>query len=227
MLVFVDYEHPAARSNGAGTKMLAARTWITYRLEDLSGQPTMLVRWNRVTAELLSKIGASALFISGNSADPDDYDESELAPLLQLVRESELPVFGFCGGWQLIARAFDAPVVLLDVGDEAPETDVLKRTPTGRAFEFGYHPVEMQGEHPLFAGLEASPVFRHAHGLHVPSLPPGFRGYASTPLTPVQLAINDERRVVGTQFHPEYWTDEAPAGKVLIENFMRWADLLA
>jgi gamma-glutamyl-gamma-aminobutyrate hydrolase PuuD len=33
--------------------------------------------------------------------------------------------------------------------------------------------------------------------------------------------------IVGTQFHPEYWTDEHPAGKILIENFCRWAGLIS
>ena len=32
--------------------------------------------------------------------------------------------------------------------------------------------------------------------------------------------------MIGTQFHPEYWTDEHPAGKTLITNFMQWADLI-
>jgi len=186
----------------------------------------MLIRWDRIDAGLLERIGATGLFISGNSADPDEYDEAEVAPLLSIVRDGKLPVFGFCGGWQLIARALEAPVVLLDVEKGAPETDVLKRTPTGRAFEFGYHPVDVAGDHPLLTGWTESPVFRHAHGLHVPELPTGFTCFASTPLTPVQLAVNDERRMVGTQFHPEYWTDEHPAGRTLIGNFMQWAGLI-
>jgi len=32
--------------------------------------------------------------------------------------------------------------------------------------------------------------------------------------------------MVGTQFHPEYATDEHPAGRLLIENFMKWSDLI-
>jgi gamma-glutamyl-gamma-aminobutyrate hydrolase PuuD len=31
--------------------------------------------------------------------------------------------------------------------------------------------------------------------------------------------------MVGTQFHPEYWTDEHPAGRTLIANFLTWAGL--
>ena len=38
--------------------------------------------------------------------------------------------------------------------------------------------------------------------------------------------IDDERHMVGTQFHPEYWTDEHPMGEQLIANFMRWVGLI-
>ena len=38
VIVFVDYEHEQAHSKPWGERLLAARTWITYRLEDLSGQ---------------------------------------------------------------------------------------------------------------------------------------------------------------------------------------------
>ena len=48
---------------------------------------------------------------------------------------------------------------------------------------------------------------------------------ASTRATPVQLAVHEERRIVGAQFHPEYWNDEHPDGRTLIANFLRWAGI--
>ncbi len=56
--------------------------------------------------------------------------------------------------------------------------------------------------------------------------PEGFTTLASTPVTAVQMAVDDDRRMVGTQFHPEYYTDEHPAGRVMIENFLRWAEIV-
>ena len=38
--------------------------------------------------------------------------------------------------------------------------------------------------------------------------------------------VDDEHRIVGTQFHPEYATEEHPAGDILIRNFMEWAGLI-
>lgn len=227
MLAFVDYEHADRYTTEGGDRILAARTRITYRLEDLSGQHCMLVRYDRVTPELFAKLGVTGLFISGNGTDLDRYDPADLEPLAEIVRKAEIPAFGFCGGFQFIAQALGARVVPIDASliDSVAADDRLIEMPKGRPFEFGYHPVEVVEGHDLLASSGDAPVYRHAHGLHVPELPDGFTLHASTDATPVQLAIDDDRRIVGTQFHPEYWTDEHPAGKTLIANFMTWAGL--
>lgn len=226
MIIFVDFEHADRYKTPEGDKILAARTRITYRLEDLSGQHCMLVRYDRITPELLELVGATALFISGNSIDIENYDETALTPLIEIVRTTDLPMFGFCGGFQLISHALGSPVVPLGLPDDTAESETVKKGPGGRFFEFGYFPIDTEGTHLLLDGWTDAPTFRHAHGLHVPQPPAGFEVYGSTDVTAVQIAINDERRVIGTQFHPEYWTDEHPAGKTLIENFLRWADLV-
>lgn len=225
MIVFVDYEHADRYKDGKGTSVQAARTWISYRLEDLSGMPCLLVRWNRITAALLEQIDAKAIFISGNSADPALYEPAGLAALYGIVTTTGLPMFGFCGGLQCIAHALGSELHLLDVDPATAETDGLKKWPNGNFAEVGYQPIEIVGQHPILDGLGDAPVFRHAHGLHVPDPPAGFDILARSEITPVQLVVNDERRIVGTQFHPEYWTEEHPAGKTLIANFLRWADI--
>jgi GMP synthase (glutamine-hydrolysing) len=226
MLIFVDYEHAERYKDGNGSNIQAARTWIGYRLEDLSDLPCLLVRWNKITPELLKQVDAKAIFISGNGADPSLYGADELEPLYEIIRTSGLPIFGFCGGFQCFAQAFGSELKLIDVADDAEETEILKKWPNGYFGEIGYHPIELTGEHALLDGLGEAPVFRHAHGLHIPDPPAGFQVLARTEITPVQLAVNDELRIIGTQFHPEYWTDEHPAGRTLIENFIRWANII-
>jgi len=226
MIVFVDYEHANRYKDGGGSNIQAARTWISYRLEDLADMPCLLVRWDRITAELLDKVEAKAIFISGNGSDPALYDPADLKPLFDIIRTSGLPVFGFCGGLQCMALALGAELELLDVPDDAEESDRLKKWPNGYWGEVGYFEIELLDEHPLLDGLGQAPIFRHAHGLHVPNLPAGFKALARTDVTPVQIAVDDERRMIGTQFHPEYWTDEHPAGQRLIENFLRWAQVI-
>ena len=230
MLIFVDYEHADAHGDEFGERMLAARTRITYRLEDLAGSPCHLVRYDRIDVALLDRLGATAIFISGNSRDPSSYEPERLDPIHAIVRQTPLPVVGFCGGFQLIAQALGAPVVPLDA-DRVAETDpTIVTLGDGRPFEYGYHPIDVADgadRHPLLTDLGEHPVFRHAHGLHVPGPPAGFETLASTASTPVQLAVHDERRIVGTQFHPEYWTDEHPDGRSLVENFLDWSGLRA
>jgi GMP synthase-like glutamine amidotransferase len=226
MIVFIDYERADGYEREYGRTMLAGRTRITYRLEDLAGTHCHLVRYDRVDQALLDKIGATAIFISGNSFAPDDYDPQALEPIHTILRETELPVFGFCGGFQLIAQALGAAVVALPPPDEHHADPSLVTTKDGRPFEYGYYPIELSVEgsdHPLLSGLGDQPTFRHAHGLHVPVLPDGFTNLASTTATPIQMAVHNERQIVGTQFHPEYWTDEHADGRTVIANFLSWS----
>jgi GMP synthase-like glutamine amidotransferase len=100
-----------------------------------------------------------------------------LKPIHAIVRETELPVFGFCGGFQLIAQALGVNAVALSVPDDPSKDPPLVMAKDGQPFEFGYHPVELSVEnstHPLLSGLGRQPIFRHAHGLHVPELPGKF-----------------------------------------------------
>lgn len=226
MIVFVDYEHADRYKDGGGTNIQAARTWISYRLEDLSSMPCLLVRWDHITPELLNKVDAKAIFISGNGSDPSLYDTNDLEPLYDIIRNSGLPIFGFCGGFQCLSQALGAEMKLLDIDPAAEETDILKKWPNGYFGEVGYNPIELLGDHLVLKDLGDAPIFRHAHGLHIPEPPAGFETLARTEVTPVQLAVNDERLIVGTQFHPEYWTDDHPAGKTLITNFLQWAEII-
>ena len=227
MIVFVDYEHVRAHSSKWGEKLLAARTRITYRLEDLADQHCMLVRYDRVSHELLERLGATAIFISGNGTDPSMYDEASLAPLREIVRARELPMFGLCGGFQFIAETLGAAVVPLEVDHDGADAGEATDGRVGPV-EFGYlpvdvFPVDVTERHPVLDGLGDQPVFRHAHSLHVPDPPAGFDVLASTDITPVQIVVNNKDRIVGTQFHPEYWTDEHPEGQTMISNFLRWS----
>ncbi len=67
---------------------------------------------------------------------------------------------------------------------------------------------------------------RKAHSWEIKAVPAGFKSYATTDMTPIQLIIHDELPIIGTQFHPEYYTDEHPAGRFLIENFFRYSGII-
>jgi len=224
VILFVDYEHERGRSQPWGEKVQAARTWITYRLEDIAGTPCHLVRYDRVNAELLERLGARAMFISGNGTDPRHYEPTSLDGLHGLISEAAIPIFGFCGGFQCIAQALGTELTPIEVDSTTPP-ELLLPFGEDRMGEAGYHPIDLVADHPMLDGLDPRPVMRHAHYLQVPTPPEGFHCLASTSITSVQMAVDDERRMVGTQFHPEYYTAEHSSGRRLIENFLRWADI--
>lgn len=225
MIVFIDNEHEKGYESPWGERLMAARVRIKYRLEDMTNQPCLIVRYNKVTVELLHHYAVKAIFISGSGTDPDQYDRAEQAGMFAALRTKAWPTFGFCGGMQAMAESYGVAVErigALGPDDEDPNPNFAP----GFKKEFGYAPIELLKEHPLFDGLGAAPIFRHAHSWEVKTVPDGFDLYASTTTTPVQLIIHNDLPIVGTQFHPEYWTDEHPAGARLIENFCRWAGVI-
>ena len=223
MIVFIDNEHESGYQKPWAEKLMAARVRIKYRLEDLAGDTCLIIRYNKVTPELLKTIKARAIFISGNSANPDDYDPNEQAGLKAALTEQRLPTFGFCGGHQVMAETYGANLAPIGPLDE-PEEEITFAP--GLKKEMGYKPVQLLEAHPLLEGLDPSPVFRHAHSWEIKNLPDGFMNLAATETTHLQMMVHQSLPLVGTQFHPEYYTDEYPAGRTLIENFMKWSGLI-
>ncbi len=64
-------------------------------------------------------------------------------------------------------------------------------------------------------------------GTHTGFMFPNFRAefvnLASTPATPIQMAVHNERPMAGAQFHPEYRTEEHSDGRTVIANFLAWS----
>ena len=224
MIVLIDNEHASGYDKPWGEKIMAARVRIKYRLEDMANTPCLIIRYDRVTPELLREVGAKALFISGNSAAPSDYSEAEQAGLRAALREQALPTFGFCGGFQVMAETYGARLEPIGPSEADADQDEDSFAP-GMKKEVGYLPVTLKGNHPLLTSLGDAPVFRHAHAWEIKDVPAGFKVYAATEVSPIQMIVHDTLPLMGTQFHPEYYTDEHPAGRTLIENFLAWSGL--
>jgi GMP synthase-like glutamine amidotransferase len=224
MILLVDYEHASSRETEWGREIMRLRTELTYKLEDLAHDYCMLVRYDRVSDDLLRMTDPTAIFISGNGTDPARYTDVELAPIEGVIRAQEYPIMGFCGGFQLMASALG--VELQPMG--AVRDDVTEADAAGSPFasasvtEVGWLPVDLDGAHEILAGLGDAPVMRHAHMFEIAETPAGFARIARTDLCEEQMFVNDASKAVGTQFHPESWTDEHPAGGRLISNFLDW-----
>lgn len=224
MILYVDNEHASTYERLETDWLMAARTRITYRLGDLTDDVCLLARYRDVTPELIERHGIRAMFISGHGAAPEVYDEAEREGMRAIVRAGDLPVFGLCGGLQFIASTLGVEPVRMGRLPDGIEDPHPQYQP-GWITELGYEPVAVTAEHPLTEGLGDAPVFRHAHSFHLPALPDGFVTLAETAPCPIQLAVHETLPLAGAQFHPEYWTDQAPAGERLLANFCRWAEV--
>ncbi len=209
MILFIDSEPASGRKEAVRDRIDAARTRLTYRLEDLLDHPVHLARYSHLTAELFNQIEVEAAFISGNTVAPSEYG-AEADLLFGLLRDAPFPIFGFCGGHQLIALAHGiAPTPITMDGEPVVER--------------GYLPVNPVENHSLLEAMGSDPIVRHYHSWEVPVLPPGFTNLASTDMCEIQMMVDERSKVVGTQFHPEYWTEDHPAGRSLITEFLSWA----
>ncbi|MCC6602302.1 MAG: hypothetical protein IT327_03770 [Anaerolineae bacterium] len=225
MLILVDNERADAYLQPWGERIMAARVRIKYRLEDMTGTPCLIVRYDQVTPTRLEAVGATAVFISGNSANPDDYSHAEVAGLHRVITSLRWPLFGFCGGFETLAEAFGAavaPIGPLPDDEPDPNPDFA----AGMKKELGYRPVQITRSHPLLVGLGEAPIMRQAHSWELKEVPVGFENYGETAVSPLQIIIHQQLPIIGTQFHPEYYTDEHPAGYTLIRNFCQQAGLI-
>ncbi|MCB0033478.1 MAG: gamma-glutamyl-gamma-aminobutyrate hydrolase family protein [Anaerolineales bacterium] len=226
MILFVDNEHKLGYEKPWGEMLQAARTRIKYRLEDITGDICLMVRYPHATPELVAKYEIRAVFISGNSTDHTLYEENDKVGIRTILREKKLPVFGFCGGFQLMGETYGVPLERIGPLDPGEEDPFPEGSAPGMKKEFGYAPVNLVKQHPILTGIEAAPIVRHAHSWELKAVPEGFDVYACTQTTPIQMIIHRELPLVGTQFHPEYYTDEHPAGRIMIENFCQVAGLI-
>ncbi len=224
MILYVDHEHEMGRTAAWGTKIMAGRMKVKYRVEEITGEACLIAHYPKVNPAFLRKWGVKAVLISGSGTDPEHYAEADLAGLHAVYHAGEWPVLALCGGWQFMAHAFGAditPLGPLPPGAPPLEDEVIFRT--GMKQEFGFKPVRIIEPHPLFEDLPETPVFWHAHYMEIKTLPPNFRCFAETDLCRVQMAAHTTLPLYGTQFHPEHYDNMCPDGRRVLENFVRLA----
>jgi GMP synthase (glutamine-hydrolysing) len=230
MIILVDLEHARLQQDdpGRGAASLANRLRIQYRLEDLSGDVCLTMRYHQVTPVRLAALPVRALLVSGNATEFAHYSAESLAGLRSVLRSAAYPTLAFCGGCQILAESYGATIG--PIGALPPDTDdddAQHPLAPGMIQERGFLPVRVIQPHPLFAGLGEQPIFLESHYWEVKAPPPGFAVYAATAKCAIQMLAHSAYPLYATQFHPEYYDEEHPDGRRLIENFFRLAGVLA
>ena len=171
-------------------------------------EPFHAVSLNRVKA-----LRPSHIILSGQSHPWDSYTPDSLAGVFEVIKKASLPVLGVCGGHQQMALAFGAPVGLMERLEPGEGYEGAKR-------ERGYFPVETDGKG-IFKDLPTEITVWHSHCDEVKTLPKGFRRTAANETCPIQAMEHSERPLFGVQFHPELFDEEHPAGRKILENFLK------
>ena len=94
--------------------------------------------------------------------------------------------------------------------------------PAGQATR-GYRPIDVADDSDLLAGLAPRFDAYQSHEDEVIRVPAGVRVLASSDACAVEALAVEDRPWWGTQFHPEEWDDEHPAGRAIIERFVELA----
>jgi GMP synthase (glutamine-hydrolysing) len=154
--------------------------------------------------EALSKIKElkpNGIILSGG---PSSVYDKEAPHIDKSLFELGLPVLGICYGWQLMAHA---------LGGEIKNTTK----------EYGPETIHIQNSKGILSGLPKSEFMVFvSHGDSVISLPKGFENLAITEKVKYTAVENSERKLYGTQFHPEAAHTEY--GLEILRNFAEICD---
>jgi len=136
--------------------------------------------------------------------EPAPFTEAALS-LIRDFQGTGAAQMGICYGCQLVCLAF--------CGKES-----VRRSPLG--LEVGWEAVELTGEGPRVFGTTSREIVWQSHFDEVVALPRGSLVVARGDHTNIQAFVNEELKLFGTQFHPEFDREDGN------EQFLRERKLL-
>lgn len=169
--------------------------------------------------EEIKKINPKSIIFSGG---PDSVYADGAPTISKEIFELGTPILGICYGQQLICHLLGGKVessefrefgkAILRVKDDSDllndlsgECDVLVNSGTDDLIDSSNPPKSI------------SQVWM-SHGDHVSKMPEGFEVIADTPSAPQAVIANRNKKIYGTQFHPE--VVHSKDGKKILENFV-------
>lgn len=156
---------------------------LRKRFEDL-GSETDAVDAASVPASVAGRY--QAIVLSGTKVRA--YDQEYYKPLVDLVLSSRVPVFGICGGMQILAVAAGGELA------DGPQ-------------RVGGYDVEVDKDEPLFSHVDKTVTVFHRHTLYLQKAPDGFRSIGHSEHAPVEFLRSDDGRIFGSQAHLEFRSD--------------------
>ncbi|WP_031069668.1 type 1 glutamine amidotransferase [Streptomyces sp. NRRL WC-3742] len=156
---------------------------LRRRFEDL-GSETEAVDALSVPSSLDGRY--QAIVLSGTKVRA--YDLDHYRPLVDLILSSDVPVFGICGGMQILAVSAGGRLA------EGPQ-------------RVGGYEVQVDTTEPLFSHVEPKVTVFHRHTLYLQEAPEGFRSIGRSEHAPVEFLRSEDGRILGAQAHLEFRSD--------------------
>lgn len=224
MLALVDLENASYRR---WNESLVRQLSFKYLLEELTREPCLLLRYDRVNPYLLNKHGVEGVIVSGNFSDWDLYDEADFDGLAAIYQAGVWPVLGICGGLQRLVLAYGGSVGPMQgdiptlMADQAPELfdrveDPENSTPLS---ELGFTRLKVIEDNPLLENLPAELSMYEYHYWEVKELPDCFTNLARSKSCLIQLIAHVDKPLFGCEFHPEMFNSTNPHGRQMLLNF--------
>ena len=189
--------------------------------ERMTGLECLLVHYTQLEGDGLGGRGVKALLIAAmDKRISDEYH----ARLFSMIRATDAPTLGLCGGCQLMARAYGGKVGTMRELQEG-ETDPNPAYHPGFLKQWGFTPVRIVKRDPIFEGLGDEIVVDERHYQEIKVLPDEFEVLATHDVCRIQAIKHKTKLMYGTQFHPENYTTEHPAGEAILRSFFGLAGL--
>ncbi|MCH6258463.1 hypothetical protein MLD52_18020 [Puniceicoccaceae bacterium K14] len=235
MILYIDCESPDLylKDPELAGKVAAKHLRAKYRIENISGKPCLIVRFDRLSADLVATLKPDAVICSGYYTDLDEYSEESLKGLAWLLREVPVPTLTICGSFQLMGQIWGSrigPMGPIPVDTKAKaKAEADADVSPGMAkmlcnkHEIGYLKVSVEENSDLFCGLPNSIKVRQNHYWEVKDIPNEFVLIGQSEVCPIQGLVHKRLPLCGVQFHAEEYNDEFPDGKRVLENFLNSA----
>jgi hypothetical protein len=209
----------------------AGSSRIKARLEQASGEPCLIVPYQRFDMALVRRLEPRAIAMSGFGNRWQSYDVPSFWGMDEVLHQADLPIICFCGSHQLLGFSYNRDLHRTAVLEDeamrrlAPGEEPRRATgsPDYDLSDYfvaeGFYHIQRLVDDPLFRGLPEQMLMRCSHYCEVKKLPKGFELLASSGHCRIEAMRHEEKPVYSTQFHPEAF--EAPFfhGRKLLENF--------
>jgi len=203
------------------------------KFEQITGERCLMVPFHEFNMQTVNEYNPRAIFVSGFHQNFQNLDIASFYGLNDVYHNAEVPIFGICGGHQLMASCYNHDITKLERLYDEPIQRVNPEEADGPYYYIdstyfytanGFYSLKKMKEDPLFHNLPETMVMACFHYAEVKKLPDEFELIASTKHCKIEAMKHKTKPLYGTQFHPERYEGSYMDGKKMLENFAKIVD---